>query len=142
MEIMLVDEQRFSAALEVYIASWQESHRDVCTSDFLKYRDYDGYLKRKLGSLWMISDPEPVGVFSLSGEEFGDLYIHPAYQKQGYGTACIRFALSQTHDLRLTVLSTNLSAIALYEKIGFRFTGNTIPLKNGLWEREMKYMEH
>ena len=83
-----------------------------------------------------------VGVFSLSGEEFGDLYIHPAYQKQGYGTACIRFALSQTHDLRLTVLSTNLSAIALYEKIGFRFTGNTIPLKNGLWEREMKYMEH
>ena len=141
MEIKLVDEQSFWDALEVYTTSWRESHRDICTPDFLNKRDYAGYLRKKLGKLWMISDGIPVGVFSLDGENFGDLYIHTSRQGVGYGTACVRFALDQSPSLRLTVRSDNRTAIALYEKMGFRFTGNDIPLKNSLMEREMKYTE-
>ena len=39
MEIKLVDEEMFPSALEVYTASWRESHRDVCTPEFLENRD-------------------------------------------------------------------------------------------------------
>lgn len=141
MEIKLVDEEIFPSALEVYTASWRESHRDVCTPEFLENRDYSGYLRKKLGKLWMISDETPVGVFSLDGEQFGDLYIHPTHQGRGYGKAAIHFAKQRTAVLRLTVLSGNAAAIALYEKMSFCFTGNDTHLRDGLWEREMVYME-
>ena len=137
MLISLVTESNFQAALVVYTASWRASHVGICSPEFLENRDYAGYLRKKLGFLYLISDGEPAGVFCLDEENFGDLYIHPNYQGRGYGTACIRFAMGQSYRLRLTVLSTNASAIALYEKMDFRFTGNDIPLKNGLWEREM-----
>ena len=141
MEIKLVDEQSFHHALEIYTASWKKSHRDVCTPEFLKNRDHSGYLRTKLGKLWMISDGTVVGVFSLDGESFGDLYIHPSHQGRGYGKAAIHFAKQRTAVLRLTVLSNNSAAIARYEKMNFCFTGNDTPLRDGLWEREMVYTE-
>ena len=141
MEIKLVDEQSFGYALEVYEGSWKESHKRICSPSFMEKRDYAGYLRKKMGTLWLISDTIPVGVFSLSGECFGDLYIRPECQSKGYGTACVRFALGRVAQLRLTVLSNNVAAIALYKKMGFRFTDNDIPLRESLWEREMRYME-
>lgn len=141
MEIKLVEEDTFSSALEVYIASWRESHRDVCSPEFLENRDYVGYLRKKLGKLWMISDGTEVGIFTLDGENFGDLYIHPSHQGRGYGKAAIHFAKQRTAVLRLTVLSINSAAIALYEKMSFCFTDNDTPLRDGLWEREMVYTE-
>ena len=141
MEIVLVDHDTFDAALSIYTESWRESHMDICTQDFLDHRDYEGYLQKKLGHLFLISEDAPVGVFCVEDNVLGDLYIHPAYQKRGYGTAAIRFALSNFPQLRLTVLSNNINAIRLYEKMGFRFTGVDVPLRNGLFEREMRYME-
>ena len=142
MEIKPVDEQCFCDVLEVYRASWIESHRRICTPAFLENRDYAGYLRKKMGTLWLISDIIPVGIFSLVGECFGDLYILPDCQGRGYGTACIRFAMERMPRLRLTVLSDNRAAIGLYEKMNFRFTGNDTLLRDGLWEREMVYTEN
>ena len=142
MEIKLVDEQSFCYALEIYKASWIESHRRICNTSFLENRDYEGFLRKKMGTLWLISDTIPVGVFSLTEENFGDLYIRPDCQGRGYGTACIRFAMETMPRLRLTVLSDNRAAIALYEKMNFRFTGNDALLRDGLWEREMVYTEN
>ena len=50
MEIKPVDEPRFCDALNVYRASWIESHRRICTPDFLENRDYAGYLRQKMGT--------------------------------------------------------------------------------------------
>ena len=141
MDIRLVDERSFPEALELYTTSWRESHRSICTEEFLLSRDYAGYLGKKLGSLYLISDGEPVGVFCLCGEWFGDLYIHPNFQGRGYGRACVQFAKKQAKALRLSVLSNNQTAIALYEKTGFCFTGNDLLLREGLWEQEMRYTE-
>ena len=141
MEITPVTEFNFPQTVEVYTASWRESHKGICSAEFLEQRDCAGYLRKKLGSLYLVLDGTPVGVFCLNGEDFGDLYIHPDHQGKGYGTACIRFAVAQSPSLRLTVLSSNEKAVRLYEKMGFRFTGTDIPLKSGLYEREMRYTE-
>ena len=137
METMRVSDVDFAMAVEVYKKSWQESHREICSPEFLQRRDYAGYLQNKLGSLYLVFDGDPVGVFCLDGENFGDLYIHPSHQSKGYGTACVQYAMEQNSKLRLTVLSSNSKAIGLYHKMGFRFTGNDIPLREGLYEREM-----
>ena len=137
MIIEKINKSNYAQALEVYKASWRESHRDVCSEEFLERRDYDGYLRSRMDSLYVIADGVIVGVFSLSGNTFGDLYIHPQKQGMGYGTACIRYAKTKIDSLRLTVLSGNLAAIRLYDREGFQFTGNEIPLKNGICECEM-----
>ena len=137
MLIYLVNELNFHEATAVYTASWREAHRNICSAEFLQARDYAGYLHKKLGNLYLVYDGAPIGIFCLDGDNFGDLYIHPKYQGRGYGTACVRYAITQSPRLRLTVLSTNTAAIHLYEKSGFRFTGNAIPLRDGLWEQEM-----
>ena len=137
MEIIRVSDLDFAMALEVYKKSWQESHREICSPEFLQRRDYAGYLQNKLGSLYLVFEGDPVGVLCLDGENFGDLYIHPSHQSKGYGTACVKYVMKQKNNLRLTVLSTNTEAIRLYQKIGFRFTGNDIPLREDLYEREM-----
>ena len=143
MLITLVNESTFEEAVSVYTASWQESHRDICTPEFLRNRDYAGYLRNKMVDLYLLYDNLPVGIFSLAGENFGDLYIHPCYQRRGYGSCCIAYAMTMCKRLRLTVLSSNFTAIRLYEKSGFRFTGNDRILKDDLLEREMVYIsEH
>lgn len=141
MKIVLVENGNFQDALEVYTASWRESHREICSPEFLQNRDCAGYLANKLGCLYLICDGMPVGVFRLDTENFGDLYIHPAHRGRGYGAACVQYAMQRSPCLRLTVLSSNAAAIHLYEKSGFRFTGNDICLREGLWEREMLYTE-
>ena len=139
MEIVRVNADNFAKAVDVYKASWQKSHRDICTPEFLENRDCAGYLQRKLGHLYMVSDGEPVGVFCLDGETFSDLYIHPDQQGKGYGTACVAYAKNLSKRLRLTVLSDNSDAIILYEKMGFCFTGNNRSLRQNLFECEMIY---
>ena len=141
MKIELVNEENFQQAVVVYMTSWKESHRDVCTVDHLQNRDYSGYLAGKLGGLYLVEDDDAVGVFYLQDGHFGDLYIHPCHMGKGYGTACIRYAQKKSRELRLTVLSSNYRAIRLYEKLGFCFTGVDDLLREGLWEREMIYTE-
>ena len=137
MEIMRVSDLDFSIAVNVYRESWQESHRDICTPEFLEKRDYSGYLKGIQKDLFGIYDPELVGVFSLAGDNFGNLYIHPDHWRKGYGTACVQYAMERSNKVCLTVLSSNTKAIGLYHKMGFRFTGNDTLLRDGLYEREM-----
>ncbi len=139
MTIQQVTEETFPQALAVYRQSWKESHKDVCSAQFLESRDYGGYLARQTG-LYLVCDSECVGVFQLVGSTLSDLYIHPLYQGMGYGRVCVEYAIARG-GRRLTVLSTNTKAIRLYEKMGFRFTGRDICLKPELWEREMEYTE-
>ena len=141
MRIEPVTQETFSQAARVYGESWRESHRQVCSSDFLRQRDCDAYLKQRMDGLYIILDDAPVGVFRLKEGILSDLYIHPAYSGKGYGSACVAFAKKKAGQLLLTVLSSNEEAIGFYRKRGFRFTFKDSPLKNGLWEREMEYTE-
>ena len=141
MEIILVDQVNFDKALWVYTEAWRESHREICTHEFLKKRDYEGYLRKKLGKLFLLVDEVPVGVFYVDNGTLEDLYIHPDHQRKGYGRSCVEFTKSRWNTVRLTVLSSNQAAISLYTKMGFRFTGVDTLLRNGLLEREMIYME-
>lgn len=141
MKIQAVTEDNFSKALTVYTASWRESHKGICSAEFLRRRDYEGYLRKHMEGLYLLTDEIPVGVIRCGNGELGDLYVRPDSQGQGYGTALLRFALSRGEKWTLSVLSSNSRAIHLYEHMGFRFSGKQTFLHEGLWELEMKYRE-
>ena len=141
MRIDAVTPNNFLWAVQVYEASWKKSHREICSAAFLESRDYSGYLRERCNGLYLVWETEPVGLFRIQDGTLSDLYIHPDHWGKGYGTACVKYALERNTVLTLAVLSSNKRAINFYEKMGFRFTGVDIPRKNGLWEREMRYME-
>lgn len=141
MKIECVTKENFSDALAVYIFSWRDSHREICTEKFLRERNYVGYLREKIGSLFLLTDETAVGIICCKDGVISDLYVLPEKQGRGYGTYLLRFAISRGSEFMLTVLSSNHRAIRLYEHIGFRPTGRRTFLREGLWELEMNYRE-
>ena len=68
-----------------------------------------------------------IGFYYLHNEgdktELDDLYILPQYRNLGAGTFVINKCLSEAKTpLFLFVFSDNTSAVALYEKLGFKIT--------------------
>ena len=144
MTMVSVTPENLPAAAAVYRESWQESHRSVCTRQFLASRGCAGYRRRGLEQgkqFYLLLDPEPVGVVSVAGREIGDLYVLPDRQGCGYGTRLLQFAMARTACPYLTVLSTNRRAIALYRRLGFMVCRRKQMLREGLWELELHFGE-
>ena len=87
MRIIPVTEENAPLAGAVHSASWQASHRHFCPEEFvLRYdaRRQTEYLlegMRRGKQVWLLIDPEPAGLISLTetveGSLIEDLYVLP-----------------------------------------------------------------
>ena len=50
MTITRVTEERLPQAAAVYREAWRESHRDLCTPEFLERRDCGAYLEQQMAA--------------------------------------------------------------------------------------------
>lgn len=143
VKILPVGQEELPQAARIYRESWRASHEEICSPAFLQSRDdtvCQAYLTKLLDEgkvLYWIWDPEPVGLVAVGGGQIDCLYVLPEAQGRGCGTHLLQFAMKQCPNPRLTVLSSNHRAIALYEKHGFRRVGDK-QLRPGLWELEMQ----
>lgn len=140
MTIQPVTGENFPQAAGTHTLSWRASHRHICSPEFLSRRDCAGYLRRWMEEgkrLFLLLNPEPVGIVSIQADTIGDLYVHPEKKAMGYGSALLEYALTCTARPRRTVLSDNNRAITLYERYGFIPTGREF-LRDGLWEVTME----
>lgn len=128
--IVPVTEENLDAAAEIHAAGWRASHAAVCAPDFVaahtaaRQREY---LTRKLerGSrIFLLTDGEPAGLVSVTGNLIEDLYVHPGQQGRGYGSALLRHAIRECAGTpTLWLLETNEQARRFYKARGFRPTG-------------------
>ena len=105
----------------------------ICFSDPWSETSIASELNNKL-SLWMVAiDNEKVvgyvGSQTVLWEtDMMNIAVHPDYRKQGIGTALIvgligALELRGSHSLMLEVRASNISAISVYEKLGFSEVG-------------------
>ena len=141
--IVPVDERNIAAAGAVHAASWRESHR-FCTPEFVAAHTAETqteYLRREMDAgkaLFLLLDPEPVGVVSVQEDLIENLYVLPEKQGRGYGSALLDLAAARCQGApRLWVLNINEKARRFYEARGFRETGERRELNHGLAELEM-----
>ena len=126
--IVSVNKENLSEAAKVYMDSWKESHKDICSAEFIEKHDLEymkNYLNDKLKDLYVIyiyyADEIPVGIIGINptDEEICLLYVSPENQGKGYGTKLLDHALSLCKNPYITVLDTNTKAIDFYLKRGF-----------------------
>ena len=141
--IKLVTQADMMQAAIIHSESWMESHRDVCSPEFLASHTPDRqkrFLESQIAKgaqLYMLTDGKPVGIVSVHGSLIENLYVLPSEQNKGYGTQLLTFAVGQCKESPvLWILSTNDGAKRLYERNGFRPTGNIVKHTGGVDELE------
>ena len=145
--IEVVTSENNRQAAEIHAVSWRESHRDICSPEFIALHTTErqmGYLQDQIGkgcSLYILIDAgKPKGIVSIRGNLIGDLYVLPEEQGKGYGTELLRFAMAHCISTpSLWVLNHNQRAISLYERMGFRLSGARHVLSDSLSEVMMCY---
>ena len=66
-------------------------------------------------------DGEIVGYASFSGASLSNMYVMPAYQRRGVGTALLEAVFRQVPlGVELWVFEDNVDAIRFYERSGFK----------------------
>ncbi|WP_294496208.1 tRNA (guanosine(37)-N1)-methyltransferase TrmD [uncultured Gemmiger sp.] len=129
--------EQLAAAAQIYSESWQMSHREACTPDFLAEHTPEAMRQRLEADRtagWAFylhstaGKPDAiVGVCHKTGE-IGRLYVSPAAQGRGIGAKLLAFAqkkLPEHTRTFVTVLETNRPAIALYLRMGYREEAGT-----------------
>ena len=149
MRIIPVTEENAPLAGAVHAASWQASHRHFCPEEFvLRFdaRRQTEYLlegMRRGKQVWLLEDPEPAGLISLTetgeGSLIEDLYVLPRLEGRGYGGALLKAAIAQARGpVYLWILNNNVKALDYYQKRGFALSGREKPLSGSLSELEMR----
>ena len=149
MRIIPVTEENAPLAGAVHAASWQASHRHFCTEEFvLRFdaRRQTEYLlegMRRGKQVWLLIDPEPAGLISLTetgeGSLIEDLYVLPECERRGYGGALLKAAMAHAKGpVYLWILNNNIKALDYYQKRGFALSGREKPLSGSLSELEMR----
>ena len=144
--IVPVTDRNIKDAAMVHSISWKESHRSFCDADFIERHSADHqqkYIADKIAKgseFFMLYDPNPVAVISVTGGLIEDLYVLPEHQNKGYGTHLLGFAISKIQELGLTpslwILENNHNAERLYLRNGFVPSGNRNQITGKLDEVE------
>ena len=149
MRIIPVTEENAPLAGAVHAVSWQASHRHFCPEEFvLRFdaRRQTEYLlegMRRGKQVWLLIDPEPAGLISLTetgeGSLIEDLYVLPECERRGYGGALLKAAMAHAKGpVYLWILNNNIKALDYYQKRGFALSGREKPLSGSLSELEMR----
>lgn len=140
-----VTERTLEDAAGVHAASWRESHKAICTPEFIALHTVSRqaeYLKSEMQKgkrIFLLRAKRPIGIVSVDGNLIENLYVLPDEQRKGYGSALLEFAVSKCEGTpMLRVLNTNEKARALYLKRGFTATGGRFRYSETLYEVEMR----
>lgn len=141
--IKMVTQSDIMQAAIIHSESWIESHKDICSQEFLaihtpeRQKSYLESVIAKGAQLYMLSEEMPVGIVSICGSLIENLYVLPSEQNKGYGTKLLTFAIGKcTETPSLWILNTNAGAKRLYERNGFKPTGNIVQ-HTGVYELEL-----
>ena len=148
-KIVPVDEQNLPQAALVHAAGWQDSHRGICSPAFVAQHTpqrQEAFLREEMEkgkSLFLlVDDDRPAGIAGVSGHMVEHLYVHPACQGKGYGTALLSHVMALCDaPPTLWVMNVNEKARRFYVHRGFVMTGRPKKLSDSLSEWEMQYPE-
>lgn len=142
----LVTEKNIELAAEIHSISWKESHKSFCSEEFIQAHTVERqkkYIEKEIEcgkQFYILVDGDAKGIVSINGNLIENLYVLPSEQHKGYGTKLLKYAELLCKGMpMLWILSNNETAKSLYQKEGYKFSGNEKLLSDGLSELEMSH---
>ena len=141
--IVPVTNENISSAALIHSEAWKQSHKGFCSAEFVSAHTplrQRKYLENEIAlgkELYMLIEDKAVGVVSVHNGLIENLYVLPSEQNRGCGSRLLDYAIKVCGGRRLWVLNINTGARRLYERRGFKETGEIKPLSEKLWEVEM-----
>lgn len=100
-----VKDQDLAAAGYIHSKAWKESHKSICSAEFVETHTPQAQMEYLRGQLeagktvYMLVEEEPVGIVSVHGNVIENLYVLPEKQNRGFGTAGMIFCVqAQTSE--------------------------------------------
>ncbi|MDD6033961.1 MAG: GNAT family N-acetyltransferase [Oscillospiraceae bacterium] len=149
LQICPAGEKELPLFAALYDQSWRQTLSPFADPGYLASRspeDHEAGFRRELreGVRCFLArwDGEPAGVLLLRKREIAKLYLLPAFQGRGIGRALLRFGLSRLEgeESFLWVMNLNRKARVFYERAGFRFSGEELPIDPSRHLTQMKYI--
>ncbi len=131
---------------EALLRVWYES--SIIAHDFMpasfwameRQAIIDEYMP--IAETWVAEeDRRVIGFHALIDNELGALFVDPARQGEGVGSALMNHAKSLRSHLTLGVFKANTRSRRFYEKHGFRPIGETVEERTGVPIIRMEYGE-
>lgn len=131
------------AVRRIYICGWQNAFRGIVPQNYLDHMNLDDWMPPLEGAYLLTNGDQILGTSSISAArdssfsgwgEIISIYILPSLIGQGYGHTLFSFAVQKLLELGyrqiyLNVFEDNLRARSFYEKHGFVWNGERIPLQ-------------
>jgi GNAT superfamily N-acetyltransferase len=99
---------------------------------FLEYHSKSEILCRaKSGKLFIVKiDQLIIGTGFLDGEELGGVYVHPDFQRLGYGIKIVEHLLAIARENKIKKVHLDSTPIAkpMYEKLGFQLISPAVQM--------------
>jgi len=140
--IIPVTAENISDAAYIHSEAWKQSHKEFCSAEFVASHTplrQKKYLENEIAlgkQLYMLVEEKAVGVVSVHNELIENLYVLPSEQNKGHGSRLLSYAVERGGEC-LWVMNINTGARRLYERRGFKETGEIKALSEKLWEIEM-----
>lgn len=115
-----------SEDLEPTVRLWWETRQIAFPyiQERYTFDEYVQYFKNAVAvhnQIWIAEiDDRIVGFIGVQNHNIDHLYVEPAFQKQGVGTALLNYVKEQFQHLSLYTFEKNRVARSLYEKQGFK----------------------
>lgn len=84
---------------------------------------------------------QPAGFLSMLGRHIAALFVHPAAQGRGYGTALLHRAQQLHNELTLHVYERNADSVHFYEYHGFHTVARGTDAATGAAELHMRWQK-
>ena len=131
MNIRQANEQDVSRIAEILVFNNRVNFYPIFRDDEYSFGELqvvtvaDQYRKDKaaLENTYLYDDGVVRGLIRVEHGEIKKLFVDTFFQRRGIGGKLIKFAIKEKQADRLWALEKNIGAIRLYERYGFRLTG-------------------
>jgi ribosomal protein S18 acetylase RimI-like enzyme len=135
LSIRPYEDSDLERVIEVWLRGWESARLGI-------HNPHDAERLRSIIPTWIeggvlayvaVVGASVVGFVMLRGEELGQLYVDPDYQRKGIGRKLVEFTkqISAT-GFSLTAIATSYDAIRFYQREGLHRTGMEIDCGSGI----------
>lgn len=141
--IRIAVQDDYSHLIDIWLEASIKAHHFIDSSFWINSAQKMKDIYLPSSKTWILEDESNSikGFLSVVDDHIAALFISPAHQGEGYGSALLQFIKTKCDQLSLNVYALNEQAIHFYQKHGFRITEEMLDENTGATDCRMEWIK-